>query len=86
LQNNNKTSKKSETLKVSELVEKLLKLPQDALMVIDGYEGGLDGVVDASVMDVNYDESKKWYYGPYEQSDKKEILAVYLHSTRGERV
>jgi hypothetical protein len=43
-------------------------------------------VVDASVMDVNYDESKKWYYGPYEQSDKKEILAVYLHSTRGERV
>ncbi|MFA6144560.1 MAG: hypothetical protein WCW84_00905 [Sulfurimonas sp.] len=76
----------SKTLTVSELIEKLLKLPQDALMVVDGYEGGFDGVVDVSMIGVNYDESKEWYYGPYEQSEQKEIVAVYLHSTRGERL
>lgn len=74
----------SKTLTVSELIEKLLKLPQNALMIVDGYEGGFDGVIDVSMIDVNYDESKKWYYGRYEQSEQKEIAAVYLHSTRGE--
>ena len=83
LQNSNKNSK---TLKVSEFIEKLSKLPQDALIVVDGYEGGLDGVVDTSIINVNYDESKAWYYGPYETSDKKGVAAIYLSSTRGKRL
>lgn len=70
---------------VADIIQKLNQLPQDALVLVDGYEGGLDAVIDTKVIHILYDEKKEWYYGPYEDSENSTQVGIYLLSTRGKR-
>jgi len=50
---------------VSELIEKLKQMPQDALVVAEGYEDGYDtikSVYEITLADV---KKKEWYIGIY---------------------
>ena len=73
-------------LTVEQLINELKKYPQDLQVLVDGYEGGLDAVVSTVLVDIEYDESKAWYYGPFEESDSSNTKAIKLISTRGQRV
>lgn len=57
-------------LTVEQLINELKKYPQDLQVLVD----------------VEYDESKAWYYGVFEESDSSNIKAMKLISTRGQRV
>lgn len=52
---------------VAELIAKLQEMPQDARVVVDGYEGGLD---DASIVQTTLivlNENEPGIFGPHEQ-------------------
>jgi len=68
-------------LTVQELVNRLKKLPQDKKVLIDGYESGLDSIIDAYQTKVSFRKNSNWWDGIYEESNK-DIDAVYLKSTR----
>lgn len=70
---------------VSKLIEMLQKIPQDYLVVIRGYEGGVDEVTDLEKTRVILDVNKEWNYGshelldPRDKGDSEDIAeAVYL--------
>ena len=54
-------------LTVGQLMDELQKYPKDYKILVDGYEDGLDAVLSSKIVDVKYDESKAWYYGPFEE-------------------
>jgi len=68
-------------LTVQELISKLKKLPQDKQIVIDGYESGLDSIIDVYQTKVSFRKNSNWWDGIYKESNK-DIDAVYLKSTR----
>lgn len=72
-------------LTVEQLISELQKYPKEFKVLVDGYEDGLDAVLSSKIVNVEYDESKAWYYGPFEEVEKSEIKAVRLISTRGNR-
>ena len=72
-------------LTVEQLIDALQKHPKDYKVLVDGYEDGLDAVLSSKIVDVKYDESKAWYYGPFEEVEKAETKAVKLISTRDTR-
>lgn len=39
---------------VADIIQKLKQLPQDALVLVDGYEGGLDAVIDTALYDARH--------------------------------
>ena len=68
-------------LTVQELIKKLEKLPQDVKVLIDGYESGLDSIIDASTIKAKFLEKSNWWDGIYEESNDN-IDVIYLKSTR----
>jgi len=72
-------------LTVEQPINELQKHPKNLQVLVDGYEDGLDAVLSSKIVDVEYDESKAWYCGPFEEVEKSETTAVRLISTRGSR-
>jgi hypothetical protein len=66
-------------MKVKELVEILSKMPNDALVLVDGYEGGLSEVVIPKLTQVELNVHTEDYNGPHEESPKGSQQAVILH-------
>ena len=73
-------------LTVEQLIDELRKYPNNYKVLVDGYEGGFDAVLSSRIVNVEYDETKAWYYGPFEETDDVNTKAIYLISTRGKRV
>jgi len=86
----NKIKKKNaimnDFLTVEQLINKLKSYPNDAKILVDGYEGGLDAVLDVNIVSVKYDDTQKWYYGPFEECDSCDEMALRIVSTRGNRI
>ena len=57
-------------MKVKELIKMLSEQDQEAMVVISGYDGGVNElrVVSAAVVELNVNES--WYYGKHELDDR----------------
>jgi len=70
---------------VNKLIKELQKYPQDYKVLVDGYEGGLDAVISSEIINIEFDENKAWYYGPFEEVEDSEDKAIKLISTRGSR-
>jgi hypothetical protein len=51
---------------VAELIEKLKEMPQDAMVVVDGYAGGLDEVNSVKDLAILTDFFEESYYGAHE--------------------
>lgn len=65
-------------MKTKELLEILSQMPADADVVVKGYEGGVDGVVNVKLVKIKSDVHSEWYYGRHEIDDKGEIQAVFI--------
>ena len=72
-------------ISVNKLIKELQKYPQDYKVLVDGYEGGLDAVISSEIINIEFDENKAWYYGPFEEVEDSEDKAIKLISTRGSR-
>jgi len=72
-------------LTIEQLISQLQSYPKDLLVLVDGYEGGLDAIMDIQKVTVRYDDAQKWYYGPFEEDSKAQIKAIKIISTRGTR-
>jgi hypothetical protein len=68
---------------VTELIAKLQQMPQDARVVIDGYEGGLEDVTEVAKLAIVLNYHSSAHFGPHEEwnsnrSDAHDEIAVYL--------
>lgn len=53
-------------MKVKDLIEKLQALPQDAMVIGSGYEGGYVELDEVDAVTIAMDIHDEWYYGPHE--------------------
>ena len=70
---------------VAELIAKLQEMPQDARVVVDGYEGGLEDVSNVNTISVVLNGNRPGfeYYGPHEEwepymDQEPDETAVYI--------
>ena len=59
-------------MKVKELIEKLSQLDPELMVVIRGYEGGVDEVSDYGLCDIELNVNDEWYYGKHEVLEKRD--------------
>jgi len=64
-------------MKVRELVQKLLKCDQDNMVVVDGYEGGVDELCDVIETKIKKNAFFEGYFVCHDLSSKG-IKVVYL--------
>ena len=58
---------------VNQLIKLLSEMPQDAPILIPGYEGGNTSVTDVRTAFAVRDETQSWYYGEWRNARDKEI-------------
>ena len=69
-------------MNVKELIAVLQKLPEDYMVLVDGYEDGLNELIDSSIIKVELNHYKEWYYGPHKINETSKTKAIYLHTDR----
>jgi len=72
-------------LTIEELIKKLENYPKEMLVLLDGYEDGLDAILETTLVSVKYDTTKPWYYGPFAENSESKEKAIKLMSTRGKK-
>jgi hypothetical protein len=66
---------------VSELIQKLQTLPQDALVITEGYEDGYDTIKKVSLIHIEENPKQEWYLGKYiDSQEAKAMQAVFLNA------
>jgi hypothetical protein len=70
-------------MKVKELIEKLQKFDPELLVMVDGYEDGIDEPQDPVEVLIKLNKHDEWYYGKHAMhhvtdEDKPDCAAVYL--------
>jgi len=67
---------------VAELIEKLKLMPQNALVVSEGYETGYEPVKKVEILNVVKNCSQEWWDGEYEKSEDshKGLNVVFLNA------
>ena len=63
---------------VKDLTNLLATMPQDALVVTEGYEDGFDTVKTISIISVEENPQKDWWYGKYINSANSGAMNVVL--------
>jgi len=53
-------------MKVKELIEVLSQLDPELMVVVAGYEGGVNEVSDYGLCDIELNVNDEWYYGKHE--------------------
>ncbi len=53
-------------MKVKELIEKLSQLDPELMVVVAGYEGGVNEVDKSELCDIELNVNTAWYYGKHE--------------------
>ena len=57
---------------VKQLIEQLQKMPQEHMVVIRGYDGGVDEVTELEESRVELDVNQEWNYGSHELLDPRD--------------
>ena len=63
-------------MKVKELIEKLSQLDSELMVVVRGYEGGVNEVTHCELCNVALNVNKEWYYGKHETLYDNELKKV----------
>jgi hypothetical protein len=76
---------------VKELVDALNSLPQEHMVVIRGYDGGVDEIANIENVKIDLGINKEWYYGSHELIDARDatdddFAAIYLSCDNGTAV
>ncbi len=59
-------------MKVKELIETLSQLDPELMVVVAGYDGGVDEIDKYELCDVELNVNTEWYYGKHEILEKGE--------------
>ena len=65
-------------LKVKNLITLLSEMPADADVVLKGYEGGVDDVLNVKLVKIKKDIHAEWYYGRHEIDEAGGVQAVFI--------
>lgn len=65
-------------MRVDELIALLTQMPTNADVVVKGYEGGVDDVVDVTLVQIRKDVHQEWYYGKHAIDDTSDVQAVFI--------
>jgi hypothetical protein len=65
-------------MKVKDLLALLSQCPPDMDVVVKGYEGGVDDVVEVKVVTIKKNVNAEWYYGRHEVDEDGESQAVFI--------
>ena len=68
-------------MKVKELIEKLKSCDPELMVVVNGYEGGVNEAENAAQVKIKLDKNPEWYYGTHE--DAASELAVDKETVKG---
>ena len=58
-------------MKVKELIELLSQMDPELMVVIGGYEGGVDEMDKFEMCDIELNVNTEWYYGKHEILEKE---------------
>ena len=58
-------------MKVKELIELLSQMDPELMVVIKGYEGGVDEMDKFEMCDIELNVNTEWYYGKHEILEKE---------------
>jgi len=59
-------------MKVKDLIEKLQRYDPETMVVVNGYEGGVDTCTSCKEVRVMFNINKEWYYGNHELVNEDE--------------
>jgi hypothetical protein len=65
-------------VKVKDLINLLSQIPAEADVVVKGYEGGVDDVVNVKLVKIKKDARAEWYYGRHEVDEDGDVQAVFI--------
>ena len=65
-------------MKVIDLLRLLSQMPAEADVVIKGYEGGVDDVINVTLVKIKKDVHPEWYYGRHEIDEDGDVQAVFI--------
>ena len=65
-------------MKVVDLLALLTQMPSEADVVVKGYEGGVDDVVNVSLVKIKKNVNDEWYYGKHAIDEDSDIQAVFI--------
>ena len=65
-------------MNVKELIEHLQTMPSDTMVVVAGYEGGVNEVGGVDKIKLLLDQHDEWYYGRHEVDNNGDTDAVYI--------
>ena len=65
-------------MKVKDLLTLLSQTPADLDVVVKGYEGGVDDVVNVKLVQIKKDVHPEWYYGRHEIDEDGDVQAVFI--------
>lgn len=65
-------------MKVKDLLDLLSQMPADVNVVVKGYEGGADDIVNVKLVKIKKDVHTEWYYGRHEIDENGDVQAVYI--------
>lgn len=65
-------------MKVKDLLDLLSQMPADVDVVVKGYEGGADDIVNVKLVKIKKDVHAEWYYGRHEIDENGDVQAVYI--------
>lgn len=65
-------------MKVMDLLTLLSEMPADADVVLKGYEGGVDDVLNVKLVKIKKDVHVEWYYGKHEIDEAGDVQAVFI--------
>lgn len=65
-------------MKVIDLLALLSQMPSEADVVVKGYEGGVDDVVNVNLVKIKKNVNDEWYYGKHAIDEDSDIQAVFI--------
>jgi hypothetical protein len=70
-------------MNVKQLIEKLSTYDPEMMVIISGYEGGVNEASSVGQVKIKLDYHSEWYYGKHEVTDRDgdpfDYEAVYIH-------
>jgi len=70
-------------MNVKQLIEKLSTYDPETMVIIGGYEGGVDEAHQAGEVKIKLNAYTEWYYGKHEVTDRDDdpfdCEAIYIH-------
>jgi hypothetical protein len=65
-------------MKVKDLINLLSQMPTEADVVVKGYEGGADDVINVKLVKIKKDAHAEWYYGRHEVDENGDVQTVFI--------